>query len=117
MSKYLVGICYHEPEAWQLFQKGIIEDYESSTAVFIEADSESEAIQWGEKIAEIFHGRMNEDSTLDWSALYNCWIEDIETSSWVHCFSFFQTVRVGELPDLDSMGTIAYEKWLIENNK
>jgi hypothetical protein len=57
LKKYLVGIVYHDPESWKCWKSGIIEDYESSTGVFIIAGSEQDAIQWGEKIAEkLFHG-------------------------------------------------------------
>jgi hypothetical protein len=37
MNKFLIGFTYHEPESWELFQKGIIEDCESSTGVYITA--------------------------------------------------------------------------------
>lgn len=37
--EYLVIFQYHEPEPRQLFERGLIEDYESSTGVFIKAES------------------------------------------------------------------------------
>ena len=59
MEEYLIGICYHEPEPWRLFQQGVIEDYESSTGIFITAPSEADAISWGEHIAEALHRFVN----------------------------------------------------------
>lgn len=49
--EYLVIFQYHEPEPLQLFERGVIEDYESTTGVFITAASEEEALNWCKAIA------------------------------------------------------------------
>jgi len=41
--EYLVIFQYHEPEPRQLFERGVIEDYESTTGVFIAAESAEDA--------------------------------------------------------------------------
>ena len=117
MKTYLVGILYHEPEPWALYQKGIIEDYESSTGLFITAGTESEALAWGEHVAEKLLQKVNHDNSLNWKNLgYQCWIEaDPENSHWRHCLSFFQTINAGQLPKIEGMGTEAYELWAQKN--
>ena len=116
-SFYLVGMLYHEPESRALYQKGIIEDFESSTGIFIRARSSREAIAWAETVAEILLRKLNGDVSLDWKALgYHCWIEeDPRAFDWKHCLSFLQKVKVGELPNFDKMGTAAYKKWTVKN--
>jgi|GEM_PF-2253501 len=117
MREFLIGFCFHEPEAWASHQRGILEDYESSTGVFVEANSAEDALAWGEVIATELLRYSNHDPTLDWKNLgYFCWIEkDPQTSSWKHCLSFFKHVRAGEMPDLTEMGTPAYSRWAEEN--
>ena len=119
MEEYLIGICYHEPEPWRLFQQGVIEDYESSTGVFITAPSEADAISWGEHIGEALHRFVNGDSSLRWKdSGYFCWIEhEPAVSGWQHCLSFFQHVEAGEMPDLTRMTTDAYEEWQKSNKE
>ena len=111
--EYLVIFQYHEPEPRQLFERGVIEDYESSTGVFINAESAAEALIWCEAVAQELLRRSNDDRSLDWKRLgYSCWIElTPEKSSWGHCLSFFQHVQVGEMPNVDAMGTPAYVSW------
>lgn len=49
--EFLVIFQYHEPEPRQLFERGVVEDYESTTGVFIAADSADDALIWCEAIA------------------------------------------------------------------
>ncbi|MFL9998025.1 hypothetical protein PQR34_37315 [Paraburkholderia sediminicola] len=111
--EYLIIFQYHEPEPRELFERGLIEDYESSTAAFIEAGSAEDALIWCEVIAQALLRRVNDDRSLDWKRSgYSCWIESTpETSPWGHCLSFFQHVRVAELPNIDAMSTAAYIRW------
>ena len=113
MNEYLIGIEYHEPEAWNLWQQGELEDYESSTGLFVFANSIDEAILWAEKVGEELLRFVNSDQVLNYSALgYSCWHEpSIEKSGWLHCISHFQHVTVGEMPTLEKMTTKAFESW------
>ena len=52
MPEYLVGFSYHEPESYALWQRDITEDFESSTGLWITADTPAEAIAWGKRVAE-----------------------------------------------------------------
>jgi hypothetical protein len=117
MTTYLVGMLYHEPESWALYQAGVIEDCESTTGIFVDASSPEEALAWGEKIAETLLRKSNNDESLDWKGLgYFCWIEaEPTTSNWKHCLSFFQHVELGEWPDFNALGSAAYKKWAEQN--
>lgn len=116
-THYLVGMLYHEPESWALHQAGVLEDFECSTGIFVEATSPEAAIAWAESIASALIRELNRDETLDWKGMgYYCWIEgNPSTSDWKHCLSFFQHVKVGEWPSFNAMGTTAYAKWAEEN--
>lgn len=115
MPRFLVGILYHEPDGWAERRKGL-DDYESSTAIYIEAASPAEALAWGEAVGAELLRRVNGDLALDWKALgYRCWLEDEAKTSWVHCLGFFQRVEAGELPDFSRMGTAAYKAWCRAN--
>ena len=113
LTTYLVGIMYHEPEPFALWNRGVIEDYESSTGVFIDAATREEAVAWGEAIGEAALRKLNSDDRLDWKGFgYSAWIEDsIEKSGWSHAVSFFQHVKVGEMPDLSKFSANAYKEW------
>jgi len=117
-AEYLVGIMYHEPEPLAQWNRGLIEDYESSTGLFIEADSSDAAIGWGEEVGQVLLRHANGDPTLDWRTLgYYCWLEPSpRESGWGHCLDFFQHVRVGQMPDLARMTTAAYRRWLAQRS-
>ncbi len=118
MPEYLVGILYHEPESYSLWQRGVIEDYESSTGLWVTAGTPAEAVAWAERVAEALHRRVNGDPALDWAGTgYFCWVEESpETSGWAHCLDFFPRVRAGEMPPLDRMDTEAYVRWQEQRN-
>lgn len=117
MTKFLIGFTYHEPERWALFQKGIIEDCESSTGIYVEAATAGEAIAWAERIAEELLRASNSDHNLDWKSLgYECWVvDDPINSDWSHCLAYFQSVEIGAFPDFVNMGASAYGKWAEDN--
>jgi len=119
MKKYLVGIMYHDPKSWELWNAGIVEDYESITGIFILADTEDSAILWASYIADKLFIKTNPNENKSWKSFgYTCWIEhDLQKSYWTHCFDFFQCVKVNEMPNLDLMGTDAYIKWEKKNLK
>jgi hypothetical protein len=118
MPEYLVGVMYHEPEPFADWNRGVMEDYESSTGLFIEADSAEEAVAWGEQVGQALLRYVNHDDTLNWSAFeYFCWLEESpDDSGWQHCLGFFQHVRVGQMPDLGRMTTEAYSHWLAQRD-
>ena len=112
MPEYLVGIGYHEPEPFAQWRRGLIEDYESSTGLWVVADTPEQAIAWGERVGEALHRQVNGDPNADWSSAYFCWLEGSPNESgWAHCLDFFQRVRVGEMPILERMGTESYIRW------
>jgi hypothetical protein len=113
MTEYLIGILYHEPDDWRRWNAGMMEDYESSTGLFVSGISADEAIRWGETVGSEMFRRLNPEETGSWTDLgYYCWIEeDPQGGSWGHCLDFFQHVVVGEMPDFDRMGTAAYAAW------
>jgi len=112
MSEFLIGFTYHEPEPFAQWQRGLIEDYESSTGLWVTGDTPEEAVAWGEQVAQALHWLVNSDPCADWARAYSCWLEESPaTSAWAHCLDFFRRVRVGEMPPLDQMGTEAYSRW------
>src|SRR5580704_16666097 len=114
MPEYLIGIMFHEPEPFAQWNRGLIEDYESSTGLFVEADSVEAAVAWGEQVGLMLMRYVNRDDTLDWKGFgYFCWLADArQESCWKHCVEFFQHVRVGQCPEIDRMTTAAYTDWL-----
>ncbi|SDH23830.1 hypothetical protein SAMN04487926_10313 [Paraburkholderia steynii] len=111
--EYRVAFLYHEPESRQLFERGVIVDYESTARIFIVAESEEEALTWCEAIAKEMLWRCNDDRSLDWKDLgYSCWIECDRA-----LFGFFQHVKAGEMPNFDAMGTHAYLRWQDDQSK
>ena len=113
LMTYLVGIMYHEPASLALWNRGVIEDYESSSGVFVDAASPEEAIAWGESIGQAALRWLNSDDSLDWKSFgYYAWIENAtERSGWSHTVRFFQHVKAGEMPDLSKFTAKAYQEW------
>lgn len=114
MPEFLIGVMFHEPDPFHQWNRGLIEDYESSTGLFVDADSATDALAWGQQVGQALLRYVNHDETLDWSTLgHRCWLEEApEKSGWGHCLSFFQHVRVRELPNLEQMTSTAYAHWL-----
>ena len=69
MIEFLVGFDFHEPEPFALWNKGVIEDFESSTGIFVTAGSADEALAWGREIAQALLLKENKDESLNWAAL------------------------------------------------
>lgn len=114
MPEYLLCIVYHEPESFAAWNRGLVEDYESTTGLFVIAESSDEAIAWGEEVGRALLQYANNDTTLDWKGFgYSCWVEESpQASGWSHCLGFFQHVRAGRWPDLAQMTTAAYKRWM-----
>jgi hypothetical protein len=116
MQEFLISICFHEPEGYNSWLKGEIEDFESSARIFITAKSEIEALKWGEAVANQLFKECNPNEIKDWKSFgYDCRVVDIGNSAWSHCLNFFQRISYGEMPNFDLMGTIAYKKWVMNN--
>lgn len=117
MKDYLVGLMYHEPKAYQMWLEGLMEDYESSTGIYIKASSEKEALDWSISIAEQLFQHLNPNEDKKWKYFdYSNWIEsEPANSGWNHCLEFFQRVKVGQLPDFSKMEADAYSKWMAKN--
>ena len=113
MPEYLVGFSYHESEPFARWQHGLTEDYESSTGLWVTADTPAEAVAWGERVGEALHRWINGDPVAEWAgAGHFCWLEESPAASgWAHCLDFFQRVRAGQMPPLDRMSTEAYSRW------
>lgn len=117
-AEYLIGVMYHEPDSLDLWNRGIIEDYESCTGLFIEAESAEAAVAWVEEVGQALLRLVNGDATLDWKSLgYFCWVEpSLQDSGWAHCLDNFQHVRVGQWPEIERMTTAAYTRWMDRTN-
>ena len=113
MPEYLVGFSYHDPESYALWQRGMVEDFESSTGLWVTADTPAEAVAWGERVAEALQRQVTGDPAADWAGVgHFAWVEESPAvSGWAHCLDFFQRVRAGEMPPLDAIGTEAYCRW------
>lgn len=117
MNEYLVALEYHYPETYDLWTKGIGEDFEAATGLFVAADTPQRALEWGAVVATrlLNHVHGTDNLTLE-QFQHLCSIEESPTTcGWSHCLSFFQHVAFGEMPDLDRMTSDAYAKWR-ENN-
>jgi hypothetical protein len=118
MSPFLVGISWCDPEEVAAYKRvGLDDDPRCSTGIFIDADTEDDALSWGNAVATkymnyLFQGKNYVPEALE----VFCWVEaNPETSSWKHCLPFFQRVPVGQYPDFQKMTTEAYCQWCKEN--
>ena len=117
-TEYLVGIMYHEPESFALWNKGVIEDYESTTGLFVRAATVEEAVKWGDYVGQQLLRFVNNDPQLQSSKFgYQAWYEpSIEKSGWQKSVGFFQHVKVGEMPNLKMMTSDAFAEWSKQRN-
>ena len=117
--EFLIIFQYHEPEPFRLFEQGDIEEYESSTGVYIEAETAEHAHEWGEFVAGELLRHCNANRALEWKRFgYPCWIETTpEESPWNNCLGFFQRIQAGQLPELDEMDTAAYQCWSAKRHR
>ena len=76
-------------------------DDEDSAAVFIEAESAEEALEWGRQVSERFLSELHGDPSVSWDALgYAHWIEDDPSKRWsAEGLSQVPRVRRGEFPE------------------
>jgi hypothetical protein len=102
MPQYLYMFGYCTPGQIEAFDKHGYDD-EDSEAVFIEAQSEPDALAWGCEISREFIQRLYGGSGLTWRHTdYANWIESAPTSRFTpEQLSLLPVVRVGEHPALD----------------
>jgi len=112
VPEYLVEFMYHEPESLDLWNRGIIWDFESTEILWITADLPAEAIAWGNRVAEAFHRHVNDLPNADWDSEYRCWIVESPSMIPSSYLDFCQRVQIGEMPSFDEMGSEAYRRWL-----
>lgn len=94
---------FHEPERFRLWNLGSIEDYESTTGIFIMAESEQKAIAWAEQVADGLFIKINPNEAFTWKSMYDCWIiKEPSTSYWAHCLDSFPCIHENEMPDFES---------------
>jgi hypothetical protein len=99
MTSYLFRFGFETP-AQKSLNDEMGWDSEDSLAVIIEADSEQDALKWGQQVAERFVQLLFADDSVSWKAMnYANWIEHGRVP-----WSGIQRVSVGEYPD--------FEKWL-----
>jgi len=110
MNEYLISLEYHYPKDYDLWIKGVIEDYEAHTGLFVRAETVEQALEWGAVVAArlLNHVHAKMGLTLE-QFQHECSLEvDPNQSDWTHCLGFFQHVAYGEMPELDRMTTAAY---------
>jgi hypothetical protein len=88
MERYLLGISFHYPEDYVKYEKGISEDFEGSTGIFVKASNEKEALDWAKEIGSTLFKRLNPGESKTWESFgHYAWIEkDLESSGWRHCY-------------------------------
>jgi hypothetical protein len=107
-AKYLFRFGYCTPEQWDANEAHGWDD-ESSSAIYIVAASEDEALAWGREVANRFVGNLFSASgkalTTSWvEAGFAHWIDDAPMSSFrEEQLRQLLVVRVGELPDFRIM--------------
>jgi hypothetical protein len=76
-------------------------DDEDSAAVFVEATSAEDALEWGRRISDAFVSYLYGDSGVRWSSLgFASWIEPDPTKAYDPAsLSAIPSVRRGEFPD------------------
>ncbi|MGL1935433.1 MAG: hypothetical protein OCD01_10445 [Fibrobacterales bacterium] len=100
---YLIGFLYHQPRTMNLFNAGMLNEYESSSGFYVSASSKENAFEWGEKVAEKIFQDLNNDPTLTLKKSgYHAWVIDVpEQSSWRNKLETFPKIDIGEFPHLD----------------
>lgn len=109
MGSYLFRFGYCTPAQWHANETHGWDD-ESSSAVFVEADSAEAALLWGETIAEhfmqaLFAATEQTSGAPSWKASnFACWIEDSPDKSFTpEQLGRIPVVKVGEFPHFERL--------------
>ena len=81
-------------------------DDEDCEAVYIQAESEQAAVEWGAEIAEEFLRCLFKDPNVSWKKrTYAGFIDNHPTTKWTpeECARNLQHVNYGEMPDIAKM--------------
>ncbi len=99
MQEYLFCWGYETPNQLRMNEANGWED-EDSMSVFITAESEQAAINWGREIAERFFCKLHNNEDISWKnhRYASCILDTADAQ--VHTVL---RVSVGEMPDLDTM--------------
>lgn len=102
-GRYLYVFGYQTPGQMAREMTNEWQDDQDSAALFIEASSSQEALEWGCQISEAFVKRLHQDDKFSWKALeYPHWIEDVPSSRFsADALATVATVSVGQFPDWD----------------
>ena len=105
MNEYLIGMVYHYPEDYELWKKGVMEDYEATTAIYVAAENEGAALAWGYQVATALLNFTNKTEGLTLEQFqHDCWhIEEPSKDDWSKMLETFPHVKYGEMPILSEM--------------
>lgn len=100
MTRFFLYVFGYETPAQMKANAAHGWDDEDSAAVFIEAESADEALEWGRQVSERFLSELHGDAGISWNALgYAHWIEDDPTNRWsAEQLARVPRVRRGEFP-------------------
>jgi hypothetical protein len=100
--RYLFRLGYESPEDLRV-NEAHNSDFESSSAVWIEASDEAAALEWGQQIAEAFVARLFQDAgepEYSWKQTgFAFWIEQEAPEAW----STLPSTVAGKMPDFDAL--------------
>jgi hypothetical protein len=109
MKEFLYIFGYEDPLD-QKVNNGFGTDFETSRMIRISADSEAEAKQWGDEIAEEFvkflFGREAMKGASWKTDRYSAWIENNPDEKTLYYWEVTPTVKVGEYPNFEELQTI-----------
>jgi hypothetical protein len=119
--KYLVTVYYVDPDVYQQYLDGEFDtfedfDYVASTGLYINAESEEKAVDWGKEIAKEYCDFFFKEKNYDFNYEdFGCYSHANIKNGWEHCLEFFQIINDGEFPDFNKMKVAVYLEWLKEN--
>lgn len=102
MTQHLFRFGFESPEDRRA-NEAHNSDFESSSAIWINASNEADALSWGQQIAEAFVEhlfREAQEPAYSWAAVgFANWIERDAPEAW----HSLPSVAFGEMPDLNAL--------------
>ena len=104
MKKYLFEFGYMTPRQLELNEKFGWDD-EDSQAIWIMADSEEGALEWGRSLAEVFLRLLFNDDTVSWQRMnFAHWVtSEDQTEDDPARLTAIPLVNYGEFPDWEKL--------------